>query len=100
MLEITAVTMRVGEDRGVVVFVDNAVRDIYGQRYVDAPEAELDGRLSEMTAQVFEKLRLAYAVAVEDARTRGGDLPAKSVLVPVLRREVESITARTSSGGE
>jgi spermidine synthase len=41
-LEISAVAMQVGATRGAVVFVDNEARDIYAQRYVDAPEETLD----------------------------------------------------------
>jgi len=35
----------VGDNRGVVMFVDNRARQIYGQRYFEAEAEALDGQM-------------------------------------------------------
>jgi spermidine synthase len=59
-LEIAAVAMRVGSGRGVLVFADSERREIYGERYLDAPEEEIDARLSALADEVLEALGVAY----------------------------------------
>ncbi len=88
-LEITAVTMRVGEGRGVVVFADNLAREVYAERYVDAPEQELDERLAAIAARVLGGLREEY-----DASAVGGRPPAQDELRAQLKRAAASLAAR------
>lgn len=58
---LSAVTMRVGSERGAVVFVDNAAREIFAQRYVDAPAEALDATLREVGLGGLEAARAAHA---------------------------------------
>jgi spermidine synthase len=87
-IEITAVTMRVGARRGVVVFVDNAVREVYAERYVDAPEGELDARLAAIASRVLAGLRSEYAGSLA-----GGHTPVRAAIVPRLKRAAASLAA-------
>ena len=90
LVEITAVTMHVGEARGVVVFVDNAVREIYGQRYVDAPTPELDRHLQGLSAQVLDAVRREYARLVESEAAAGRTAPDRARLVRGVRAAIDA----------
>jgi len=74
-LRITAVTQWVGEDRGVVMFVDNDAREIYGQLYLDELEVELDDRFAAIADRVFSALVADYSRVAgsrpPDAETTG-----------------------------
>lgn len=89
-LEITAVVMHVGRGRGSVVFVDNAVREVYGERYVDAPEDELDDRLEDEARRVLAALSRAYEEMVADA---GGRSPDRRSVSALLRGRVRALTS-------
>jgi spermidine synthase len=95
-LEITAVAMHVGQDRGALVFVDNVRREIYGQIYVEAPQAELAARLERMARAVLSALAEDYAHAA--AETAGdGRAPAREALERRLRASVVSRLAAEES---
>jgi len=98
-LEITAVTMRVGEDRGVVLFVDNDRREIYGQRYVDAPDREIDARLDGVASAVLTALGEDYALAAAESATGGGRSPERGVVERRLRARVAALVAAEGTGG-
>jgi spermidine synthase len=93
VLEVSAVVMRVGEARGAVVFVDNERRAIYGQRYVDAPEAQLDARFAELSAAVLATLRAEYEAEARAALERGGRLPERAALAARLEARVAQLTS-------
>jgi len=86
--ELSAVTIRISPSRGVVVFVDNAVREIYGQRYIDAPEDEVRPRLREIAEVVLEEIELTYRLELQAARGRGAALPAEGPTLDRLRELV------------
>src|SRR3989304_9183579 len=71
-LEISAVKVRVGEERAAVIFVDNRSRTIYGQKYIDARKEELEGRVRIFAGDVLSSLKAAYqreaALAARDGR--------------------------------
>jgi len=93
VLEITAVVMRVGTDRGVVMFVDNAARDVYGQRYEDAPDAELDARLAAIAGHVLGGLRGEYDAAGRAAASRGAAVPDRETTAARLRGRIAELIA-------
>ena len=76
VLQVSAVTMRIGASRAVVMFVDNDKREIYGQRYFDGGSAELDRRVERFAAETLRELRAAYdELAVREG---GGNARAPS----------------------
>jgi spermidine synthase len=54
---LSVVTLAIGPERGVVMVVDNAAREIYGERYVDAPAGALDDALTTLARNVVRGLR-------------------------------------------
>ena len=56
-VEISAVKVRIGEERAAVVFVDNRTRTIYGQKYIDAKKNELEERVQRYADDVLSNLK-------------------------------------------
>jgi spermidine synthase len=76
-LEITAVTMRTGQGRAALLFVDNVAQVIYGETYLAADEADLDARVSATATAVLAALDAAaaeFAAQARAGRTGGADL--------------------------
>jgi spermidine synthase len=94
-VEISAVQIRVGPSRGLVIFADNAVREIYGQRYQDGSTEELDVALPAFADEVLASLRAVYAQELADSASRGLALPPAEATLDRLRAEV---VARTRGG--
>jgi len=94
-VEISAVQIRIGTSRGLVIFVDNAVREIYGQRYQDGSAEELDIALPAFAGEVLASLRAVYAQELGDSASRGLALPPAEATLDRLRAEV---VARTRGG--
>lgn len=90
-LELSAVAMHVGATRGAVVFVDNDARDVYGQRYIDAPQEDLDGAMKKVADTVMDAVGAAYARAAAelppDASGAAGAPPERAT-IEALRRTV------------
>jgi spermidine synthase len=63
MVELTAVTLRVGAERGVVLLVDNAAREVWAESYVDAPAGEVDARIRRLADRLLASLRAERARA-------------------------------------
>ena len=95
-VEISAVAVRIGSSRGVVIFVDNAVREVYGQRYQDGSSAELDAALPAYAGEVLAALREAYEQAAAAAAARGLRLPPAAETLDRLR----GVVALKTSGGD
>ena len=87
-VEISAVEVRVGDSRGVVIFVDNATREVYGQRYRDGSSEELDAWLPAFARQVLARLRGAYEAEAADAASAGRALPPAESTLDRLRSVV------------
>ena len=81
-LTVSAVTMRVGDRRAVVMFVDNETRTIFGQRYFDGPSDALDRDVSAFSASMLRDLRAAY--------DRVGAIPQEASLVDLFKNRVAS----------
>jgi hypothetical protein len=94
-VEISAVQIWIGSSRGLVIFADNAVREIYGQRYQDGSTEELEAELPAFAREVLAALRAVYAQEVTASVSRGLPLPPAEETLDRLRAEV---AARTRGG--
>jgi spermidine synthase len=65
-VEISAVKVPVGNRRAAVIFVNNRVREIFGQRYFDGEPRELDGTIQQFVNDVFAVL--ATSTTMDSAR--------------------------------
>ena len=95
IVEISAVQIRIGTSRGLVIFADNAAREIYGQRYQDGSTEELDVALPVFAGEVLARLREVYVQEVAASVSRGLPLPPAEATLDRLRAEV---VARTRGG--
>jgi spermidine synthase len=93
VLQVSAVTMRIGETRAAVVFVDNDRRDIYGQRYFDGRADELDAAVRKFASDALGALRETYQQVAAESRGRGEPLPAEVLTVRRLKERVASEVA-------
>ena len=81
VVELSAVIVRISDERAAVMFVDNAARKIYGQRYFDAPS--LDVKIHRFTDGVMSDIEAAYRQEAMMALTAGKTFPAQE---PTLQR--------------
>ncbi len=88
-VEISAVLDPVSRDRASVVFVDNAIRKIYGQRYFDAPGLEV--KVHHFTDGVMSDIEAAYRQEARAALTAGRTFPSQE---PTLQRIKQIIDKR------
>ena len=89
-LDITAVSVRTGAGRAALIFVDNVARDVYGERYLEAPEELLDLRLKTEADQVLATLREEHARL---SRERAGGTPSREETSARLRARVATWVA-------
>jgi len=73
-LEISAVIVRVSEERAAAIFVDNAARVIYGQRYFSG--SDLDKTIAEFVSGVMTAIRTVYDRETQIAVSQGRKYPA------------------------
>jgi len=85
-LRISAVRQFLGRERTLVSFVDNARREVYGQRYLDGPYDRLEGETAAYVARALEAFQLAAASL--------SPVPAEPELAAVLRAEAERLVGR------
>ncbi len=93
MLRLSAVAMRIGDSRAVVMFVDNDRREIYGERYIDAGPDTLDLLVARFASDNTASLRSEYLQMAEEARRRGEAAPSEGDAVRRLKRRVEAAVA-------
>jgi spermidine synthase len=91
-IEISAVKVRIGEDRAAVMFVDNRTRTIYGQRYIDADKEELEVRVSRYTDDVLSSLKAAYQREAILAGQTGKVLPPAGKTLPMIKKIIATMT--------
>jgi spermidine synthase len=84
VLQVVAVTMRIGDRRAVVMFVDNATHTIFGQRYFDGDTEALDREVGTFTSETMRDLRAGYAGL--------GTVPEESALVALFKGRVAAAT--------
>ncbi len=73
MLEISAVIARVSSDRAALVFVNNAAREIFGQKYFSGPD--LDAAMAAFNEEVMTGIQNMYAQESVTAHAQGRNLP-------------------------
>jgi len=88
-VDISAVIARESKERAAVLFVDNAVRKIYGQRYFSG--TDLDARIQRYVNDVSAALQAAYREEAERSRSQGIAYPAAG---PTLQRIQDIITSQ------
>jgi spermidine synthase len=54
---LSVVTLEIGPERGVVMVVDNEAREVYGERYLDAPAGALATTLEARAERVLDGIR-------------------------------------------
>jgi spermidine synthase len=84
---ISAVRQFLGRERVLVSFVDNARREIYGQRYVDGPYEQLDADVARFVSETASALSAAAARVQRDPLVP----PRESELVPALKEEARRV---------
>ena len=89
-LEISAVKVRVGEERAAVIFVDNRSRTIYGQKYIDARKEELEGRVRIFADDVLSNLKTAYRKEAVLAAREGRAYPLASSTLQKMKEILTS----------
>jgi spermidine synthase len=96
VLRLSAVRQYLGRRRVLVSLVDNARREIYGQRYVDGEYAQLDGEVARFVSEALASLREAA-----DGLARGaGGAPGEAELAAALRAEAGRVVGRLPGAPE
>ena len=88
--EISAVMARAGQKRAAAVFVDNAARQIYGQRYFSGPD--LDQSISEFIATVMQAIQTVYDRQAQMALRQGYQYPAANPTMLKIRETIAEMT--------
>ncbi len=91
VLRISAVRQYVGRRRVLVSIVDNARREIYGQRYIDGEFGQLDVEVARFIADSLSSLE---AVASRVPSRVKGEAPMEAELVSALRQEAASVVGQ------
>ena len=91
-IEISAVKVRIGEERAAVVFVDNRNRKIFGQKYIDAEKNALEDSVSRYAEEVLANLKGGYQREATLAERKGRSFPPADA---TLRKIQDIITSRT-----
>ena len=91
-VEISAVKVRVGEERAAVLFVDNRTRAIYGQKYVDAKKEELEERTRRYADDVLSNLKSAYKKEAVKAAREGRAYPLAGTTLQEIKKIIGSMT--------
>jgi spermidine synthase len=89
VVEIAAVVTRVSEERAAVLFVDNAARVIYGQRYFSGPD--FDPTMKAFVRGVFAALKAMYRAEGDAARKLGRTYPSAA---PTMQKIQDVITTK------
>jgi spermidine synthase len=91
-VEISAVKVRIGEERAAVMFVDNRNRKIFGQKYIDAEKNALEDSVSRYAEDVLANLKACYQREATLAERKGRSFPPADA---TLRKIQEIITSMT-----
>ena len=83
-LEISAVMVRISRERAAAIFVDNAARAIYGQRYFSGIDA--DQAVSGFISEVMNAIRATYRREAELALRQGRKIPAADATMRKIRQ--------------
>jgi hypothetical protein len=91
-VEISAVKVRIGEERAAVVFVDNRTRKIFGQKYIDAEKNALEDSVSRYAEDVLANLKVAYQREATLAERAGKGYPPAGETIRKIQEIVTSMT--------
>jgi hypothetical protein len=91
VVEVAAVVTRVSEERAAVLFVDNAARVIYGQRYFSGPG--LDPTMRAFVRDVLAALQATYRAEADAARKQGRAFPSAA---PTMQKIRDVITTKVT----
>ncbi|MBU0908865.1 MAG: fused MFS/spermidine synthase, partial [Proteobacteria bacterium] len=94
VVEISAVISRVSEERAAIIFVDNAARVIFGQRYFSG--TDLDKNMYSFARDVLGAIRAVYLEQAELDLSKGQSFPA---LEPTMQGVRELIEERCGAVG-
>jgi len=95
-LEISAVLVRVSQERAAAIFVNNAARVIYGQRYFSG--INVDQAVSGFISEVMGTIRAAYRREAEMALRQGKRFPPEDATLKKIRAVItEKVEEREPS---
>ncbi len=92
IVEMSAVEVRIGEERAAVVFADNRTRTIYGQKYIDAKKEALEESVRRYAGEVLSSLRTAYGREPAFAARDGKAYPLMGTTLRKMREIIRSST--------
>lgn len=87
---ISAVMARAGGERAAAVFVDNAARQIYGQRYFSGPD--LDQAISGFIDEVMQAIQTTYLGESRTALGQGRRFPSASKTLLKIKQTITDMT--------
>jgi spermidine synthase len=96
VLRLSAVRQYLGRRRVLVSVVDNARREIYGQRYLDGEYAQLDGEVARVVSEALAALR----EAADRVAPGAGGAPGEAELAAALRAEASRVVGRLPGAAE
>jgi len=88
--KISAVMARVGKERAAAIFVDNAAREIYGQRYFSGPD--LNHSISDYVATVMQSIQNAYDNEAQMALRLGRRYPGANMTKLKIKNTIAELT--------
>ena len=91
-VEISAVKVRIGEERAAVMFVDNRNRKIFGQKYVDAKKNALEYSVSRYAEDVLVNLKACYQREASLEERKGRSFPPADATLRKLQGIITSMT--------
>jgi spermidine synthase len=91
-VEISAVKVRIGEERAAVVFVDNRNRKIFGQKYIDAKKNALEDSVSRYAEDVLANLKVSYRREADLAERTGRSFPPADATLRKFQEIISSMT--------
>jgi spermidine synthase len=86
VVAISAVTERISNERVAVMFVDNAARKIYGQRYLAGPG--MDAQVPRFANLVMSEIEAAYRDQARQALTEGKAFPDRAATLQRFKQVV------------
>jgi spermidine synthase len=94
VLELSAVLAPAGTNRGAVMFVDNAAKKIYGQKYFSGDDrAE---KMDTFAAEVLSAVQTVYRAEAGKASGQGREFPAEDSTLPMIAKTIQKKTSRKS----
>jgi len=90
--EISAVMARSGKERAAAVFVDNAARIIYGQRYFSG--VDLEQSIADFSTEVLQAIQAAYDHETAAALRQGRKYPSAPLMKIKARQIITNMMHR------